>query len=94
MKFGNMKYFVTTFFLLGVVAACGSSFYPYYGLDQVNYAQGKLLGLEPSEDLPFMRCAPNNQVKNPCVVMFAKDFFALKQDYEDTQQKLKECQKP
>ena len=85
-------------FLLGFLAClfivgCAGFSYPFYGLDKVNYELGVLLGPEPKDDLPFAKCTPSLTTKNPCVVMFSKDFFALKQDFEDTQQKLKECEK-
>lgn len=82
--------FLSCLFLLG----CAGFSYRYYGLSGVSYESGILLGPKPKDDIPFSACAPNPENKNPCVVMFAKEFFALKLDYEDTKQKLKECQKP
>lgn len=86
-------------YLLGVasaclLAACAGFSYRYYGLAEVDYEHGTLLGPKEKDDLPFSKCAPNGEAKHPCVVMFTKDFMAFKQDYEDTKQKLKECQKP
>lgn len=72
---------------------CAGLTFKYYGLSGVIYDHGMLLGPKPQDDLPFSKCAPSASSKNPCVVMFATDFFALKQDYEDTQQKLKDCEK-
>lgn len=85
-------------YLLGMVSAfiligCAGFSYRYYGLQGVGYEHGTLLGPKESDDLPFSKCSPNGESKNPCVVMFTKDFFAFKLDYEDTKQKLKECQK-
>lgn len=79
--------------LLSLVAGCAAFSYRYYGLSQVNYDHGVLLGPSEKEDLPFSQCAPNTESKNPCVIMFTREFFAFKQDYEDTQQKLKDCEK-
>jgi len=79
------------FFLLLVVGCAGFS-HRYFGLMGVFYDQGTLLGPKPKDDLPFKACAPNEDSKNPCVVMFARDFFALKADYESTKQRLKECE--
>lgn len=86
-------------FLLGFLAcillvACAGAGFKYYGLQDVLYDHGTLLGPTEKEDLPFYKCSPNSETKFPCVVMFSKDFFAMKQDYEDTKQKLKDCQKP
>ncbi len=76
-------------------AACASAGYAYryYGLEQVNYTEGKLLGPEPKLDLPFSACAPDDGMKHKCIVMFADELFRAKQDFEDTKQKLKECEK-
>lgn len=79
--------------LFGILlAGCAGMSFKYYGLSEVVYEHGQLLGPKPKDDLPFSACAPNAASKNPCVVMFSKEFFALKQDYEDTQNKLKECE--
>jgi len=85
-------------FLIGFVAcllliACAGAGFKYYGMKDVVFDHGMLLGPAEKEDLSFSKCAPNAQSKFPCVVMFATEFFAMKQDYEDTKQKLKECQK-
>ncbi len=83
------------FILVGCLwlLSCASVAFKYYGLSEVTYDHGILLGPTEKDDLPFSKCAPSSQVRNPCVVMFATEFFAMKQDYEDTKQKLKECQK-
>jgi hypothetical protein len=86
-------------FLFGVLFSCmfmacaGAGFIKYYGLQSVAYDHGTLSGPSQEDDLPFSKCAENPREKFPCVVMFSKDFFALKQDYEDTKQKLKECER-
>ena len=85
-------------FFLGFVSAllfigCAGFSVKYYGLSEVVFEHGKLLGPKPNDDLPFSRCAPNAQSKNPCVIMFAQDFFSLKADYESTKMRLKECER-
>lgn len=72
---------------------CAGFAYRYYGLSEVIYERGILLGPHPKDDLPFSKCAPSSQVRNPCVIMFADEFFDFKKDYEDTKNKLKECEK-
>lgn len=86
-------------FLLGflsalLLASCAGAGFKYYGIKDVIFEHGTLLGPTEKEDLPFSKCEPNAESKFPCIVMFAKEFFAMKQDYEDVKQKLKECQKP
>jgi hypothetical protein len=81
--------FISCLFLVG----CAGFSYHYYGLSDVSYDHGILLGPKPKDDLPFSKCAPTETSKNPCVVMFATDFFQFKQDYLDTQQKLIDCEK-
>lgn len=92
----GLKY--RTSFILGfvcclLVLGCAGASFKYYGLAEFDYNQGVLLGPKPKDDLPFSRCAPTGNVAHPCIIMFSTEFFALKQDYEDTKQKLKECQK-
>lgn len=80
--------------LLLLLGCAGLGFsYRYYGLAEVSYVEGKLLGPTEKDDLPFSKCAPSESVKNPCVVLFAKDFFALKLEYEAMQQRLVSCEK-
>lgn len=76
-----------------ILIGCAAFSYHYYGLSEVNYEHGVLLGPKEKDDLPFSKCAPSDQIKNPCVVMFAKEFFAFKQDYEDIKIKLIACEK-
>ena len=84
-------------FLLGMLFAllmigCAGFAYRYYGMSGVFYQNGVLLGPKPSDDLPFERCAPTATSRNPCVVMFANEFFSLKTDYETTKRRLSECE--
>lgn len=90
----KLKYFTLGVAWCALVASCAGLTYKYYGMKDVVYEHGMLLGPSDAEDLPFSKCAPNGQSKHPCVVMFATEFFEFKKDYEDTKQKLKECQKP
>jgi len=89
----NRAFIVGFVSCLALTACVGAGFIKYYGMQGVAYDHGTLAGPFKEDDLPFSKCAENPQSKFPCVVMFAKDFFALKQDYEDTKQKLKECEK-
>ncbi len=74
------------------VCSCAGFAYHYYGIDGVSYKDGTLLGPTPKDDIPFSSCEPTAADKHPCVIMFAKEFFALKQDYQDTQTKLSDCE--
>ena len=81
-------------FCLMLFGCAGAAFsYRYYGLGGASYINGKLLGPKETDDMPFTSCEPSSSAKNPCVIMMAKDFYALKQDYQDTQQRLKECER-
>lgn len=85
-------------YLLGVASAlvligCAGFSYHYYGLSEVSYDRGILLGPKPKDDMPFSQCAPTDQNRHPCVVMFTKDFWAFRLDYDDVKQKLIDCQK-
>lgn len=77
-----------SFLLLG----CAGFSYRYYGLEGADYSRGTLLGKEPADDLSFTICEPTFFVKHPCIVIKASEFYKMKLDYEDTIQKLKECQ--
>jgi hypothetical protein len=93
----NPTTFAARFFALGICFAfllvgCAGFAFKYYGLEAASYDNGQLLGPTPEDDIPFKRCEPSATDRHPCVVMFAKEFQALKLDYLDTQQKLKDCQ--
>lgn len=90
---GLTRQFALGFIACLFVVGCAGAGFRYYGLSGVNYNDGILMGPKEKDDLPFSRCAPTGNEAYPCVVMFAKEFFALKLDYEDTKQKLKECEK-
>ena len=89
--------FLSCLFLLG----CAGFAYRNYGLEGVNYVDGKLLAKEPKDDLPFSACKPD-EVQNPdgtvtlsrkCIVMFIPEFIAFKKDYEDLKTRLVACEK-
>lgn len=77
-----------------ILFACAGFPFHYYGLSGVSYENGTLLGPETKDDRPFKDCSPNTASQYPCVVMFTKDFFAFKQDYEDVKMRLQKCEKP
>lgn len=75
--------------LLGFLTGCGTLgfSYKFYGIQAVSY-EGKLLGPKSDDDIPFEKCKNNG-----CVAMLKGEFFKLKSDYEQTSQKLKDCEK-
>ncbi len=76
-----------------VLGCAGLSFsYAYYGLQAASY-DGKLLAVDPKNDKDLAVCAPDAHTKGKCIVMFGREFFALKSDFLDTKQKLSDCQK-
>lgn len=86
------------FFCIGLIAGfmllgCAGWAYKFYGMEGVVYEHGTLLGPKPQYDLPFTKCQPNGESKQPCIVIFSKDFYALKQEFLDLQMRLKECEK-
>lgn len=79
--------------LLGIVLiGCAGFSYRYYGLDLPSY-DGTLLGPKPEDDISFSVCKPDDQSKGKCVVLKADEFFRLKQEYQDMQERLKACEK-
>ncbi len=88
----GVRSFTVGFLACLVLVGCAGFSYHYYGMKDVVYEHGTLLGPKEKDDLPFSKCAPG-QLKHPCVVMFTTEFISFKTDYEDTKQKLIECQK-
>ncbi len=87
------KGFYLGFFCCFVLSCATAAFnYKYYGMNLAQYKDGKLLGPEPKDDLPFERCAPTEADKGPCVVMFREDFFNMKEAYLRNEQALLDCQ--
>lgn len=80
---------VLGFLLAGCVGATFA--WQYYSLSIASY-DGKLLAVEPANDKDFTICAPDSNVKGKCILMLAADFYALKQDYLDVQNKLIACE--
>jgi hypothetical protein len=91
----GMKGFILGLILGLLIVGCAGAVFPYrfYGLQDVDYSKGKLLGDKPENDLLFIACEPSEKSKNPCVVMKAEEFFTLKKDHLDLQEKLIDCQK-
>lgn len=88
----------TTSFLVGflsclLLVGCAGFSYRYYGMQGVVYEHGMLLGPTERDDIPFSSCQPGVGIKNPCVVMLTKDYFAFKLDYEDLKQRLRTCER-
>jgi hypothetical protein len=78
---------------LGLAFASCASFafnYRYYGLDLEKEA---LLGPEPQLDQPLTICAPGPEAQFPCVVLKEAEFFRLKGDYAEIQERLKACER-
>jgi len=84
--------FVLGFLAALILASCAGFSYRYYGMDQVIFDHGVLLGPSPNDDLPFSKCAPSGG-ENLCVVMFAEEFFAFKREYLDLRDRLEACEK-
>lgn len=75
--------------------ACGSVSYKYYGVSIPSncYDQGKLLGPDPSDDIPFSTCKPEPGKPTKCWIMFSDELFAAKKEVMQLRQALKDCQK-
>lgn len=88
---------VTKQFAIGVLlglslAACAGATFPYkfYG---VSLEQDKLLGPTPADDISLsLNCHWTNADASPCVAMLDGVFYAMKQDYLDTKNKLIACE--
>lgn len=85
-------------FLFGFIAcallmmSCGSFAYKWYVMDLVRY-EGWLRGPKPANDIDIIRCAPTDDDKAPCVVMFMPEFENLRTDGETCLRKLEACQR-
>lgn len=80
--------------LIGVtLSACATGFpYKYYTLDAISF-EGWLRGPKPADDITLERCKPTAEDKAPCVVMFTKDVYRLRADYEQMEFELDQCQR-
>lgn len=74
--------FISGYLICMLMVGCAGVSFRYYGLKDASYTYGTLLGPKDTDDLAFSKCAPTQDLKNPCVVMFASEFFELKRDYE------------
>lgn len=73
-------------------AGCATAFgYKSYGLEVASF-EGKLLGPDVSQDLPFASCAPQPGKAKPCMVVFSDEWFRLKADFLLVEDQLKRCQ--
>lgn len=89
----SFKMFSIGFISCLLLFGCAGFTYRYYGLAGAQYDKGMLLGPKESDDIPFTACQSSQDVKHPCVVMLSREFYALKLDYQDTKNKLEECEK-
>lgn len=75
--------------VLVAISSCASAFpYKWYGIDVDGQ---KLLGPEPSKDLPLSACRADDITKGKCAVMFIEDFDRLASDYAEKAERLKKC---
>lgn len=89
------KFFLGLFFGISLMGCAGAIFpYKFYK-PMLNDWHGTLLGAKPQDDLDAVKtCAPDDVTDGKCVVMKAGDFFQLKTEYLDMQNRLNECQSP
>jgi hypothetical protein len=89
------RQFTAGFIFAIILVGCASVSFPYkyYNPQFLNY-DGTLLGAKVEDDLPSNLCAPREGAKSPCVVMFTHDFFGMKSEFLDMQNRLQECQQP
>lgn len=83
------------FFALGVaLVSCSALSYKFYGYDLpvVAYEQGKLLGPEPKDDLPFKQCEKTETNQAPCVVLFQSEWRKVQRDLVELTARLKACE--
>jgi hypothetical protein len=83
--------------LMGVLYACASDGYTYYGLnvsavEKSELAKGQMLAKDPSKDLDLTECIPTKKNKSPCVIMFSSEFFKAMRDLEEYKARLKACE--
>lgn len=67
--------------------------WPYYGLQLAQYKDGRLLAVDPKNDLDISFCQPASGKKGKCIVMDGGDFYAFKQDDLQCHVDLTACQK-
>lgn len=79
--------------ILGMLTACASLSFNFksYGLQAQNY-DGKLLAAKPENDLSLKMCEPNDQYHGKCVVMMADEYYRMKTEHTDLEERLKDCE--
>lgn len=91
---GSSKFLIGLFIGSILFGCAGVTFpYKYYDPEFVSY-QGTLLGPTEADDIDGSVCAPSPSSKHPCVIMKASDFFAMKLEFQDMQNRLNYCQSP
>lgn len=91
-----MKPFFKGFLLASVLWSCAAVTtipWPYYGLQLAEYKNGRLLAIDPKNDLDVSFCKPASGKKGKCIVMDGADFFAFKQDDLTCHSDLDACQR-
>lgn len=86
------KSFALGMLAMALIMGCGGAGYRYYTLELPEYDKGKLKGPEEKEDLPMEVCKPNAADHAPCFVILSDEFFKIKRDLKDAQEKLKACE--
>lgn len=85
-------------FILGLLAGilffgCAGVTFPYkYYKPELTSWEGTLFGAKPSDDLDGSVCAPDSQTDGKCVVMLRDEFFKMKLEFEDLEQRLISCE--
>jgi hypothetical protein len=83
-------------FCLGLsLAACASAFpYKYFGVgsDAAGELRGTILAKEPKDDRPLSDCAPDDQSKGKCVLMFIDEWEKLRAERVELIERLKACE--
>ena len=82
----NRYIFYAIIITLFIACRSDASFpYRYYAIRAASYA-GTLLGDKPENDIPFSRCAPQENQMAPCLLMLKEDYLRLKADYLNLQE--------
>lgn len=85
-----IKNILATLGVLFILVGCAAFNYRNYGIALESY-EGTLLGPEPKDDRDFKACAPNEQNKNPCTVLFWDEFMAMKKELLELREKARQC---
>lgn len=90
-----MRNFLAGIFVGFMVLGCAAATtipWPYYGLQAAHY-DGKLLAIDPKNDLDLSACVPDPGKKGKCIVMMGGDFYAFKADDLQCHSDLSACQR-